>query len=83
VSRLTGRSIHVPEAAESVALGAALQSTAVVRGEELSEVTRRWGTASGAGGFLLDPVPVDEDRLARIRAVMAGQVADAGRAAAG
>jgi xylulokinase len=68
VRRLTGRAIQVPEASELVAIGAAVQATAVLRGEALSEVAARW---DGARGILLEPVPVDHERLARIRALLA------------
>lgn len=68
VRRLTGRAIQVPEASELVAIGAAVQATAVLRGEAPSEVAARW---DGARGILLEPVPVDRERLARIRALLA------------
>ena len=83
VGRLTGRPILVPEAAESVAMGAAVQAAAVLRGEELADVTRRWSAARGLGGILLDPVPLDEERLSRIRAALARQVAEQRQPAAG
>jgi xylulokinase len=66
VLRLTGRPIRVPQAEELVALGAAIQATAVLRGEEPAAVAERWGTAHGE---LLDPLPRDDERLARIAAV--------------
>ena len=66
VGRLSGRPILIPEAQELVALGAAAQATAVLRGETPATVTNRWRTSAGT---LLDPVPRDEERLARIAAV--------------
>lgn len=75
VRRLTGRAVQVPEAAELVAVGAAVQAATVLRGETAAEVARRWG---GASGVLLDPLPVDRERLARIRAVLDAAVAEQG-----
>ena len=75
VRRLTGRAVQVPEAAELVAVGAAVQAATVLRGETAAEVARRWG---GATGVLLDPMPVDRERLARIRAVLDAAVAEQG-----
>jgi xylulokinase len=65
--RLSGRPLLVPDAEELVALGAAVQATAVLRGESVDEVAARWGTGSGT---VLDPVPVDRQRLERIREVL-------------
>jgi xylulokinase len=67
VRRLTGRRVQVPDATESVAVGAAVQAAAVVRGEDPHEVAVRWG---GGRGILLDPLPVDTKRLAMIRAAL-------------
>ncbi len=75
VSRLTGRAIQVPEAGELVAIGAAVQATAVLRGEAPSDVAARWG---GARGVLLEPVPVDRERLARIRELLTYVTAEQG-----
>jgi xylulokinase len=80
VGRLTGRAVQVPDATESVAMGAAAQATAVLRGERPLDVARRWG---GGSGVLLDPVPVDHERLARIRAALEIQVAEQGRSGIG
>jgi len=66
VGRLSGRPLLVPEAQELVALGAAVQATATWRREDPLAVASRWGTDHGT---LLDPLPRDEERLARIRAV--------------
>jgi xylulokinase len=67
VSRFTGRAIQVPDAGELVAIGAAVQAAAILRGEEPGTVAARWG---GATGTMLDPVPVDHDRLDRVRAAV-------------
>ncbi len=80
VRRLTGRAIQIPEATESVAVGAAVQATAVLRGESPLDVARRWG---GGSGVLLDPLPVDHARLARIRAALETEIAEQGRSGAG
>ncbi len=65
--RLSGRPVLVPDAEELVALGAAVQATAVLRGETVDEVAARWDAGSGT---LLDPVPADRSRLERIREVL-------------
>ncbi|MEX1169938.1 MAG: xylulokinase, partial [Chloroflexota bacterium] len=67
VGRLTGRAIQVPDAGELVAFGAAVQASAVARGDAPADVARRWG---GAAGTRFDPVPVDRERLERVRAVL-------------
>ena len=67
VRRLPGRPVLIPDAVELVALGAAAQATAVWRGEPPERVGARWGTTSGT---LLDPVPVDGERLDRIQALI-------------
>jgi xylulokinase len=66
VRRLSGRPVLVPNAEELVALGAAVQATAVWHDETPAAVTTRWKTAAGT---LLDPLPRDDERLARIRAI--------------
>lgn len=73
VGRLTGRAIQVPEAGELVAIGAAVQAAAVLRGEPPGEVAARWG---GAAGVLVDPVPQDVERLTRIRELLADVTAE-------
>jgi xylulokinase len=65
--RLSGRPVLVPDAEELVALGAAVQATAVLRGEPVGVVTARWGTGAGT---LLEPVPADTRRIERIREVL-------------
>jgi xylulokinase len=64
--RLSGRAISVPEATELVALGAAVQSAAVLRGEQLSAVASRWHTDRGA---LLPAIDRDTETLERHRTV--------------
>jgi xylulokinase len=73
VGRLTGRAVQVPDAAELVAIGAAAQATAILRGEPPEAVATRWG---GAAGPLFDPVAIDDERLARIRALLADVTAE-------
>jgi len=75
VGRLTGRAIQVPDAGELVAIGAAVQATAVLRGERPNDVAARWGSASGV---LLDPVSLDHERLTRIRELLADVTAEQG-----
>ena len=76
VARLSGRAIQVPDAGELVALGAAAQAAAALRGETPDAVATRW---NGATGTLLDPVPVDRERLDRIRELLVDVTADEGR----
>ena len=66
VRRLSGRPVSIPDAHELVALGAAVQATAVLRGESPASVTTRWRTSAGV---VLDPIPRDDGRLAEIAAV--------------
>jgi xylulokinase len=66
VRRLSGRPVSIPDADEFVAIGAAVQATAVWRDETPASVARRWGTSRG---MVLDPEPRDEARLQEIRAV--------------
>jgi xylulokinase len=80
VRRLTGRSVRVPEAGEAVAMGAAAQASAILRGEHPSDVARRWDSGRGV---LLDPMPADSERLTRIRAVLETQLDAQRRAKAG
>ncbi|AXI79426.1 xylulokinase [Peterkaempfera bronchialis] len=63
VRRLSGRAVRIPRAAELVALGAAAQAAGLLTGEEPAAVARRWGTTDGP---LLDPLPRDDEALARI-----------------
>ena len=72
VSRLTGRPVLVPEAGELVALGAAVQATAILRGEgpggDRGPVGQRPRRAPR-------PVPVDGERLALNRAALEAAIA--------
>jgi xylulokinase len=70
VARLSGRAVVVPDAEELVALGAAVQATAVLTGENPAEVARRWDTRDGL--TLAPPAEPDTETLARIRAVREG-----------
>ncbi|WSS24498.1 FGGY family carbohydrate kinase [Streptomyces sp. NBC_01190] len=67
VRRLSGRPVQVPEAEELVALGAAVQAAALLSGEEPTAIARRWNTSRGP---LLDPLPRDDDALARLSAAL-------------
>jgi xylulokinase len=80
VARLTGRAVRVPDASESVAIGAAVQAAAVLRGEDPQSIAERWG---GGRGVELDPLPVDTERLVRIRAAIQAQLDDRSRSTAG
>jgi xylulokinase len=72
VRRLSGRPILIPDAQELVAIGAAVQAAAILRGEDAAAVSARWGTNAGT---LLDPVPRDDERLGRIGALRAAVIA--------
>ncbi|HEX7223283.1 MAG TPA: xylulokinase [Candidatus Limnocylindrales bacterium] len=63
VGRLSGRPLLIPDAAELVALGAAVQACATWRDEAPADVAARWGTASGT---VVEPRTADRERLARI-----------------
>ena len=65
-ARLSGRALLIPEADELVALGAAVQATAVWRGEDPVAVAHRWSTRTGQ---TREPVARDDDRLETNRAV--------------
>src|SRR5690606_7247391 len=66
VARLSGRALEVPAAEELVALGAAVQATTVLTGEEPTAVAARWGTRAGDR---VEAVARDDEALARIRTV--------------
>lgn len=68
VARLSGRALEVPAAEELVALGAAVQATTVLTGEEPTAVAARWGTRAGDR---VEAVARDDEALARIRTVRA------------
>lgn len=63
VRRLSGRPVVVVELAELVAYGAAVQAGALLSGESVTDVARRWG---GRRGRILEPVARDEATLALI-----------------
>lgn len=63
VRRLSGRPVQVPRAEELVALGAAAQAAGLLLGEDPAAVSRRWSTADGP---YYDPLPRDEETLARL-----------------
>jgi xylulokinase len=75
VGRLSGRAVQVPDSAELVALGAAVQAATVLRGETAASVASRWG---GGRGTVLDPVPVDHARVTVNRDAIGAAIADAG-----
>jgi xylulokinase len=66
VRRLSGRALLIPAAEELVAIGAAVQATAILRGESPSAVARRWQTLAGSR---LEPVARDDRRVALIAGV--------------
>jgi xylulokinase len=66
VQRLSGRSVHIPDAEEFVAIGAAAQAASILSGESSDVVARSWRTDRGV---TLDPVPTDDETLERMRRV--------------
>jgi xylulokinase len=66
VGRLSGRSVSIPAATELVAIGAAVQAAATLEGETPRAIATRWQTDRGR---LLEPVPRDDETIARHRAV--------------
>jgi xylulokinase len=66
VQRLSGRAVSIPEATELVAIGAAVQAAATLRGETPQGVATRWQTDRGT---LLEPVSRDTETIARHRSV--------------
>jgi xylulokinase len=66
IRRLSGRAISVPEAGDLVAIGAAAQAAAALRGEAPQKVAEHWDTARG---ILLDAIPRDTETIARHRSV--------------
>ena len=71
VRRLSGRQVLIPDAQELVAIGAAVQGAAVLRGEDPAAVAARWGTNRGT---LHDAVSRDDELLERIGALRAAIV---------
>ena len=67
VARLSNRAVQVPDAEELVAIGAAAQAAACLRGEPPEQIARRWDTRRGT--TVEAPAEVDTQTLARIRAV--------------
>jgi len=67
VRRLSGRAVHVPEAQELVALGAAVQAAACLSGESGRDLARRWNTRRGT--TIDAPAEADTETLDRIRSV--------------
>ncbi len=55
VRRLSGRKVSIPEATELVAIGAAVQAAAVLRGEAPADVAARWRTDRGTILESMDP----------------------------
>ena len=73
-ARLSGRTLLVPAADELVALGGAVQATAVMRGEDPVAVAHRWRTQEGT---TVEAVERDDATVSRIRAVRDALVAEA------
>jgi xylulokinase len=65
--RLSGRPVVIPAAEELVALGAAVQASAILNGEAVASVVARWATGAGER---LEPLSRDDGRMARIAATL-------------
>jgi xylulokinase len=63
VRRLSGRPVLIVEQAELVAYGAAVQAAAVLTGETMHGIAKRWGARRG---LLLGPVSRDDEVLERV-----------------
>jgi len=63
VRRLSGRPVLVVEAVELVAYGAAVQAAALLAGKSVREVAASWSIREGK---LLEPVPRDEEAVAKV-----------------
>jgi xylulokinase len=68
VSRLSGRTVEIPDAQELVALGAAVQAAAVLGGEDPAAVAGRWKLRAGT---VIECRERDEQALARFRGALA------------
>ena len=71
VQAMSGRTVHIPEVQELVALGAAAQAAAVLSGEHPEEVARGWNTRRG---IVLEQCARDDetrDRINRVRRLTA------------
>ena len=64
VRELSGRQVHVPDAQELVAIGAAAQAAAALSGELADAIARRWNTQAGTR---LEAMPRQDAALERIR----------------
>jgi xylulokinase len=67
VRRLSGRAVQVPEAAELVALGAAVQAAGLLTGEDPAAIARRWATTRGP---VHPALPRDDEALDRLAAAL-------------
>lgn len=67
IGQVSGRALLLPTAPELVALGAAVQATAVLTGEDPTAIAQRWNTAAGD---LIDPVPHDPSIAQRVERVL-------------
>lgn len=69
LARISGRLLQVPDAPETVALGAAAQAASCLLGESAVDIAKRWG--SRAGARITPPVEPDTETLARVRSTRA------------
>ncbi|WUH91292.1 xylulokinase [Streptomyces sp. NBC_00433] len=67
VRRLSGRPVQVPEAAELVAIGAAVQAAAALTGEAAPAIASRWSTTAGR---VHPALPLDESARTRLAAAL-------------
>ncbi|UWE12554.1 xylulokinase [Actinacidiphila bryophytorum] len=67
VRRLSGRAVQVPDAAELVALGAAVQAASALTGEPAHAIASRWSTTSGR---VHPALPQDHPTLSRLASAM-------------
>ncbi len=67
ITSLSGRELLIPDQKELVALGAAVQATAVATGEDLGAIAQRWGAGAGRRVPAAETADRDTaDRIARV-----------------
>lgn len=71
VATLSGRPLLVPDATELVALGAAVQAAAILRGEDPLAVAAGWHTRAGTMIAPRERDPAPLERVARLQAFVA------------
>jgi xylulokinase len=66
IGRASGRALLLPDAAELVALGAAVQAASVLTTESAGDIARQWATSAGT---LIEPLEHDPEVVLRVERV--------------